>query len=326
MSERFHDPMPVEDMPWIDRHSIEDVVDFKDHLQGVAASVAELLMTPGVTSAQSFMTGAQQALKRFGVTTRVNKVTSATTFRFAELKDKRMTAFIIGDASRKNAQKEPMALLQFCMFQELKRHKSLHTPVYFLCDEATNFYIHDLQSFLTWARGYGVRIHLIIQFFSEFRQVYGPEAFKTLLDAVEILQILPGNSERDALELIKHMLGDESVVSESQGSAGLFSGVSDTRYSEEAKPTLSTDQIRRLKKVILFIRKHKPALVETPPIAAISPFRKQVAIDPFHGKPFLKRVRLRLEGRDGPLLWRVLAPHLKRIGRVFRSGDKERRS
>ena len=321
MTGKTHEPIPIEDLPWIDRHSIDDVLAFKSHVEDTASSVVDLLTAEGVTSATSFLTGGQQGLKRFGVTTRVHQVTSATTFRFADLKEKPMTVFIVGDASRKNAQKDAMALLQFCMFQELKRHPNLHTPVHFICDEATNFYIHDLQSLLTWGRGYGIRIHLIIQFFSEFRQVYGEEAFRTLLDAIEILQILPGISETTAIELIQKMLGEESVVVESLSSEGIFKGVGSRQYSEQGKPLFTADQIRRLKKTILFIRQNKPMLVDLPPIAAISPFRKQIAVDPFHGKPFLKRVKLRLEGRDGPFLWRLIARPIRR----WRRRRKEQR-
>ena len=291
--------MPIEDAPWVDRHNIQDILDYKEYLKGVGARVADLLQATDSRAIDAFLTGAQQALKRFNITTRTHGITSETTFRFSELKERTTTIFITADAARLKSQKDAHALLQWCALQELKDHPRKHdAPVTYLADEATNYFINDLSSLLTFSRGYGVRVHLIIQFISEFRRVYSEDALKTLLGVAEITQFLPGQSEEEILQLIQMRIGKQSVMTESNQSGGLFEGVQGTSFMETERPLLTLDEIARLKQTILFIRHNKPLLVDLPPIAAISPFRTQIDPDPFHGgKPFLRPVQLRLEKR-----------------------------
>jgi type IV secretion system protein VirD4 len=45
---------------------------------------------------------------------------------------------------------------------------------------------------------------------------------------------------------------------------------------------------------ILFVRQHRPILFEPVSYAEIEPWRSQVGINPFHGKPFRKKIKLRL--------------------------------
>lgn len=213
------------------------------------------------------------------------------------------------DPTRDKAQREALSLLNNCALRELKRSPNKHVPVTVLADEATNYYLAALgnDGFLSWARGYGIKVHVIFQFISEYRRVYGEEALKTLLNAAEIIQFLPGQSEPEVLGLIEEMLGTESVIAESSNSNGFFSGVNSKSYSEIGKPLMTKAQIRQCEQVITFVRQLKPMLTSLPQVFAISPFRKQIDPDPHHGgKRYLQRVKLRLAGRGGPLVWRLL--------------------
>lgn len=85
-------------------------------------------------------------------------------------------------------------------------------------------------------------------------------------------------------------------------------GVDGTNYQEDGRPLMTADEIRRTDKTILIIRNNRPLLVDLPPIAAITPFRRQIAINPFHGKRFLMPVKLRIRRREcswigGALNW-----------------------
>jgi len=289
--------MPLEDSPWIDRHETQDILNFKTYLKGLASGIADLVLTADSRTAEAFLTGAQQALARFHITGRAHKTTSETTFRFSELKERPTTVFLVADASRINAQKDVLGLLQWAAMLELKRHPKKDAKVTFLIDEATNFYISDLGSLLTWGRGFGIRIHIILQTLSAFLETYSKSILETLLNVAEVIQFLPGQSEIRTLELIEKLLGEQSVMAESQNSEGAFSGVGSSNFSETAKLLMSKDEIRRCKKTILFLGQNRPMLVDLPPVAAIAPFRKQIDIDPYHGKPFLRPVKLRLDGR-----------------------------
>ena len=285
-----------------------DLENFTRYYRGLAASVADLLETSESRTADSFITGAQQALGRFNISTRAHRATAKSSFRFASQKDgKPESVFIIADATRINAQKPVLGLIQWCMFQELKRHKNKHRPVYLIADEATNFKLHDLGSLMTWGRGYGLKIHLILQSLSAFRKIYGRDTLNIALSEAEIVQILPGQREPDTLKLIEDRLGQATRIARGFGlnrARHLF-GVDNANLNETGRSLMTADEIRRTGKSILFIRRNRPLLADLPPVAAIHPFRRMIDINPFHGKPFRLPVKLRLKRRDPwlPRLW-----------------------
>lgn len=299
--EKIFARMPLEDSPWTSEHDPEDVGNYIAYYRGLASGVADLLLTEESRTADSFVTGAQQALARFNISTRAHKKTKGATFRFAEQKDGDgpTTVFIIADASRTEAQKPVLGLLQFCMMQELKRHPNKDRPVYLLADEATNFKLAELGSLLTWGRGYGLRLHLIIQSLSAFKATYGEDVLNVLLSETEIKQFLPGQREPETLALIEKLLGEQSLIAQNhQGDrARALFGAAGFSMNEEGRALMTADEIRRMRHGLLFLRKNKPMKIELPPIAAIEPFRRQIDVNPFHGKPFLKKTVLRLRRR-----------------------------
>lgn len=291
--------MPLEDLPWVGLHDPEDVANYFEYYRGLAGEVADLLATEDSKSAEAFLKTAQQGLAPFNIATRSHKVTKRSTFRFGDQKegDKPTTVFVVVDSTKINAQKHPLAMTQWCMFQELKRHPNKHHPVYLIADESTNYKLHDLGSLLTWGRGYGLRIHLIFQSFAAYRRVYGKDELDTLLSETEIKQFIAGQRDPETLDLIEKMLGEQSVVAQSNsGSTGTF-GPQGYDFREDGRPLMTADEIRRTEKSILIIRKNKPLLTDLPSIAEIHPWRTMIDVNPFHGKPFLKRIKLDLSRR-----------------------------
>lgn len=291
--------MPIETMPWTAAHDKSELTNYIAHFRDLADGVAESLLEDDSRSASSFLTGAQNAMERFNKTTRTHKALSTSTFRFSEQKDgKSVSVFIVTDSTKLNAQKDALGLIQWCMFQELKSHPNKSAPVYLIADEATNFRLSELGSLLTWGRGYGLRILIVIQSISAFVRVYGESVLATLLNETEIKLFLAGQREPRVLKLIKEMLGDGSKIVTSHRGGGRSGPLSidGEDYREEGRPLLTEDEIRRLdtSKGILFIREKRPILATMPLIASIAPWRKQIGINPFHGKPFLKRVQLRI--------------------------------
>lgn len=294
--------MPIEASPWVHHHDRQDLQNYIAYFRGLASGVADLLETADSRTADSFLTGAQQALARFNITTRAHKKTARSSFRFSQMKegDAATTVFLVADAARINAQKPVLGLIQWCLLQELKRHPNKHRPVHVIADEATNFKIAGLGSLLTWGRAYGVKLHLILQSLSAFRSVYGQDVLNTLLSETEIKQFLAGQREPETLKLIEQLLAQQSIIVKSQsGRRSDAFGVDGYDYREDAKPLMTADEIRRCKRSILIIRQNKPILASLPPIAAIAPWRRQIGINPFHGKPFLRPVALRLRRGAG---------------------------
>ena len=293
--------MPLDGLPWVELHDAEDVANYFEYYRNLADEVADLLAVEDSRSAEAFLKVAQQALAPFNIATRAHKVTSSSTFRFADQKQGRKptTVFIVVDASKINAQKHALGLMQWCMFQELKRHPDKQRPVYLIADEATNYKLHDLGSLLTWGRGYGLRIHLIFQAISAFVEVYGPEALATVLSETEIKQFLAGQRDPQTLSLIEKMLAEESVVVQNNRGniGGERFGVDGYDFREDGRSLMTADEIRRTDKTILIIRSNKPILRDLPSIAEIHPWRKMIDVNPFHGKPFLRPIKLRINRR-----------------------------
>ncbi|MEW7006735.1 type IV secretory system conjugative DNA transfer family protein [Lentilitoribacter sp. EG35] len=314
--------MPIEDSPWVSIHNQEDVSDYIAYFTEIAEKAAQLLGSVDSKTTESFLSGAQQALERYNRATRAFKKTKRSTFRFADMKrdpangHKPLSVFVIADPSRMKAQKNVVSLIQWCALQEFKRHENYHVPVHVIADEATNFKIDGLADLMTWGRGFGIRLKLIIQDLAAFRRAYGKDALETLLSETEIKLFLPGQRNPETLSVIEKMLGKQAVMMQSQSGKPEASEYwnSGWNISEDAKPLLSTDQIREMDQGILFIRRNKPALVDVPPIAAIDPLRDQIDINPFHGKPFLLPVTVWLNGRSRFALDKVW----RKIKRLFR--------
>jgi type IV secretion system protein VirD4 len=89
------------------------------------------------------------------------------------------------------------------------------------------------------------------------------------------------------------MLGDQTVMATGTSRAIDQFGLNEN-LSEAARPLATPDEIRRMQQGILFVRQYRPILFEPVSYAEIEPWRSQVGINPFHGKPFRKKIKLRL--------------------------------
>lgn len=293
-----HQEMPLENQDWTRRHDREDVRSFIEAFRDLAAKIAGLLENKDSKAADSFLTGAQQALARFSKGTRAHKKLASSTFRFSQLKDgdTPTTVFVVIDASRIESQSPVVSLILWAMLTELKRHPDKHRPVYVLADEITNFKVQGLVSGLSWYRGFGIKLRLYLQSFPAFREVYGESGLKTVQSECECQLFLPGLRDPETIKYVKDKLADRAVISLGRRGSrekGFFN-IEGVDYRESEVPLMTEDEIRRTDKAIFFLRKNKPMLLEPIKIADIEPFRRQIDINPFHGKPFLLPIKLRL--------------------------------
>lgn len=285
-------PMPIESTHWAARHDAADVAAFARLFRARARNLLALMTGPDSRTFDSFISGAQQALAPYAFG-RLSPVMQCSTFSMNDLQegDKPTSLFIVTDASRSEAFKPYQEIMQWCVMAAIKRHPAKEKPVYFILDEATNYRVHGLESLLTWGRSYGLRLLIIFQDFSAFERSYGKDALETLLSETEIKLILPGQRSPKTLEMISKLLGYRSVMS-----ASLSASVEGLReqVSESGRALMMADEVRRSPYGLLLVRSARPALIEPVSYAEIHPWRKQVGINPFHGKRFLKPIKLRL--------------------------------
>lgn len=284
-------PMPIEQTAWAQKHDRADVAEFARWIRARAANWISLLDGEGRTF-DSFISGSQQALAPFA-TGRLATITQRSTFSMSDLKrrDQITNLFLVVDASRMETYKSWIEIMQWCALTTLKRHPDKSQPVYLILDEVTNYAIAGLASLLTWGRSFGIRLHLIFQDLTAFERQYGKEALETLQSETEIKQFLPGQRSPKTLELISKMLGERTEVAtgRSPNDIGINYQMSDTTRAQ-----MTPDEIRRSEDGLLFVRQAPPVRFKPISYAEIAPWRDQVGINPFHGKPFRKKVRLKV--------------------------------
>lgn len=287
-------PFPIEHTEWAKIHDPHDLAEFAKLVRAKAHNILALMSGDSRTF-DSFLTGAQQSIAVFAFG-RLASTMGRSTFSMNDLKEskKPTTLFIVADASRAEASKSFVGLMQWSCMTAMKRHPAKDRPVYFILDEATNYKINGLESLLTWGRSYGIRLHLIFQDFAAFERTYGKTALDTLLGETELKQFLPGQRSPKTLELIsKQMLGEQSVMAMGSNRSIENLGLNET-ISEVGRPLATPDEIRRMKEGILFVRQYRPILFEPLSYAEIHPWSRQIGINPFHGKRFHKKIKLRL--------------------------------
>ncbi len=284
-------PISIERAPWAALHDAQDVEAFAHFIRARASGLLAL-MKDNARTFESFAANAQQVLAPFAVGA-LAKATSRSTFSMDDVKDPDHPAslFMVVDSSRKVASEAYVNINQWALIATIKRNAHKHIPVYGIFDEATNYRIPDLANLMTFGRGYGFRALVILQDFSAFERVYSKQALETLLSETEIKQFLPGQRSPKTLEVISKLLGEQSVMA-----ASLTPEADGLRVqtSEFGRALMTPDEVRRTGNGLLFVRRNLPALIEPISYAEIHPWRDQAGINPFHGKPFRKKVRLRL--------------------------------
>lgn len=286
-------PMPIEQTEWAQLHDPQEVAEFAKLFRARCSNLLALMTTTDSRTFDSFIMGAKQCIAPFAFG-RLATVMGRSTFSMKDLKGEvPTTLFIVLDSRRPQTSNTYNALIQWCALRAMKHHEDIKKPVYFILDESSNAKIFDLVNLLTYSRGYGIRLHLFLQDIFAFERVYGKPALKTLISQSEIIQILPGTVLTETLELIEKLLGKQSVMMAGLSSQGLGSGLHE-HMSESGRSLMTSDEIRTSEHGLLIMQKQHPVLIEPVSYAEIEPWRSQVDTNPFHGEPFLEKVKIRL--------------------------------
>lgn len=294
--------MPIEDSLWASVHNPEDLANYAAFVRALASSVCDMLETADSRTAESILAGAQEMLSGFEITSRAHKITSRTTFRFADLKedkDRPVSVSFMLDPDKTESQAKVLGVINWALQWEIRRHPNKAKPVYALADEISNIPWSRLDSVVTWSRAYTFIFIFLFQSFASFARAHSEATMQTLHSEAEIKLIMPQTRNSRALELIEKIIGQGSVVLEhyrSNPQLGAF-GTELADFREEARPVLNSDELRRTKKGILIIRDNPALLVDLPSIAEIEPWRREIDPSPFYGKPYLKPVKVYLNGR-----------------------------
>ncbi len=264
----------------------------KGELADLANDLLAKLSDGDTRQVESFREGALQALEVFSPSGRIAESVSACDFRFRDTKNAPGTIYVIGDPTRMAVYAPWMGLTMWCALTELVRCRS-HKPVMLLLDEATNFKIEGLPEQLTRLRGFGVRVHIIIQELEDWARVYGREALEILLSQTEIQQFF-GSKSQTTLELLSKRLGETTVKTENYSLRQNLAAPVSKSLGETSRPLLKTNEIERHGDTLLFVRRKPPASVERVSCSEVEPWSEQVDVNPLHGTKLKGKTKLRL--------------------------------
>lgn len=249
---------------------------------------------------ESFREGALQALDVFEPSGVLAESTSTCDFRFSELKagksgfftrkPRRKTVYIIADPTRTEDFAPWIGLISWCALTELIR-AGRKNRVVFLCDEASNFRINNLPSFLTLAREYNIVMWIILQELEEWARVYGDKALSTLLSQTEV-KLFTRSTDQRTCELISSMLGEKSIMAKSYNLGVSFFDPVTRSLGETGRKLMTPDEVRHTENLILFKSGMHPVLLDKAGYHEIHPWRTQAGINPLFGKKFKGKRKL----------------------------------
>jgi type IV secretion system protein VirD4 len=248
---------------------------------------------------ESFRINATMALEAFGPGNYLAAITSETTFHFRELKERKISLYVLIDYANIKVLGAFSGLIQHLAAEAMVASGN-NEPVLFCLDEFTNAPMRKLCEVLTLLRSSGVRVVLATQDLNDIERVYSKNDLETVLSETHIKQFLGGIRSKRTLEWLAAYLGEytETVSSYAMGRDGPQESLSRVN-----RKLLTEDELRRLDpaaQVVLY-GNQKPILAKKVQVFAIAPWRKTLGINTAYGnkrKLLPVEVRLRWWGTE----------------------------
>ena len=285
-------------------HLLRDREDFMDALyiatcsdilEGELADMAKHLLAKfkdkDSKQAESFIEGAEQAIEFASPSSHLAKILKTCTFRFRELKEKPTKVSIIADPSRMEALEPWVGLMIWCALTEIKRCNNTKR-VTFMLDECTNFRVQGISETLTGLREYGVKVIFVLQELEEYARIYGREAKETMLSQTAV-KLFMGVSSSTA-EWLSKQLGNSTIKVTNFNLGKSNSDPLQSSISDQPRPLLTPDEVRRCDHGILLIGNQFPIKVFKLGYNEVMPWKKWAATNPLHGTKFKGKTKLKI--------------------------------
>ncbi len=207
---------------------------------------------------------------------RMAAVLARSDFRFADLKSRNVSVFLVLPPDRLSTYSRWLRLLVTQSLLEMARTPGRPAvPVLYLLDEFASLgHLAPVERAMGLMAGYGVQLWPILQDVHQLRATYGQRA-GTFLSNAGVLQVF-GVNDHESARLVSDMLGQSTVVFESMGRA-LDSEKTGISYGEQhvGRPLLTPDEVRNMPQNIelLFLAGQRPILAGKLAYYADSEFR-----------------------------------------------------
>ncbi len=195
---------------------------------------------------------------------RMITVLSQSDFRFADLKSRNTTVFLVLPPDRLSTYSRWLRLLITQGLIEMARTSAVSVteakPVLYLLDEFASLgYLAPVERAMGLMAGYGVQLWPILQDIHQLRATYGRRA-GTFLSNAGVLQVF-GVNDHDTARLVSDLLGQETVVFQTVART-LDSEQSGLSFSQHhtGRPLLTPDEVRNMaeQKQLLFLAARRP--------------------------------------------------------------------
>lgn len=242
----------------------------------------------------SFREGATQALQSYRPSSIAAKVTSRSDITADDLRNGKVTVYIIGDPANSAAIAPCIGCASWSLITGLMRARTgTGKSIAFIGDEITNCKIENLPSWLTILREFKIKLWLIVQEQEEWAKVYGRESLETLLSQTEVKIFFNSTSDKTC-QLVSNMLGEQTVKSRNYNlGAGFFDEVTSS-ISDAPRRLMTPDEVRRTEDMIVFVRNHRPMRLSKIGYHEIEPYASKSGINPLFGTRYKGKIRLRL--------------------------------
>ena len=226
--------------------------------KGVGTIIPNLL-----TADRSVICSAAQRHTHFLDSPRMVAVLGRSDFRFADLKRRNVSVFLVLPPDRLSTYSRWLRLLVAQSLTDMARDPAKPAvPVLYLLDEfAALGHLAPVERAMGLMAGYGVQLWPILQDVHQLRATYGQRA-GTFLSNAGVLQVF-GVNDHDSARLVSDLLGQETVVFQTMSRA-LDSDKSGISYGEQhtARPLLTPDEVRNLPQnlELLFLAGQRPVV------------------------------------------------------------------
>lgn len=228
-------------------------------------------------TAKSFRVNATQALVAFGPGNYLARITSDSTFHFRDLKERKVSVYLMIDYANSEVLGSFMGLLQH-LAADAMVEDGTNKPVLFCFDEFTNAPMRKLCKVLTLLRSAGVRVVMATQDLNEIERVYSKEDLETVLSETPIKQFLLMRSKK-TLDWLSSYLGEYTTT---VSSFAIGRDGTQESLSRASRRLQTPDELRRLPTdaQIIICDNHKPILAKKVQVFTISPWRKTLSTNP----------------------------------------------
>ncbi|GHD21153.1 type IV secretory system conjugative DNA transfer family protein [Tianweitania populi] len=194
---------------------------------------------------------------------RMTAVLDRSDFRFADLKRRNVSVFLVLPPDRLATYSRWLRLLVSQSLIDMARDPAKpDVPVLYLLDEfAALGHLAPVERAMGLMAGYGVQLWPIMQDVHQLRATYGQHA-GTFLSNAGVLQVF-GVNDHDSARLVSDLLGQGTVVFQTMSRA-LDSEKSGISYSEQhtGRPLLTPDEVRNMapQAQLLFLAGQRPII------------------------------------------------------------------